>query len=498
MSDLNRQLSDYLDARLAPDAMRLLCDHIAASPAAARDAARFLLLHTTLTDLHALPANRAISTEKPRIERVRSWELGVRSVAAIAALLVIAAALFFVFLPSTPHSELPTPHSNPPASFAILSDVSNDAQFENTDGSLSLGSALTAPIKLTAGKAQLMFNSTAVVDLTGPCEFEMTGLNRGRLMRGDMNAFVPPAAHGFSVELHDGTRIVDLGTAFRVIADARGQAVGVKQGRVELHPPVGAPLMLAAGDLAGVDEAGAWVRAGSLASLLDTPWAAPDKIAPLMGMVLRNDAAVMVYESFDDGAADGRSDAAGRALKLNDFAARPPLSLGEARGQVTLAAWVRLDPSGRPIRTLAINGQWMETGDFAWDMRGGCVTLAICAQPPQTIVAPVALAPGQLGRWVHVASVYDGPGAEVRHYLNGQCVLRQHLNAPLRLKLDALQIGQWTSRDPRPLRGDMDDLFIAQTALSDAQIHALWRLGSAGAETSDSEPNLEHQPTPGE
>ncbi|MBI1371071.1 MAG: hypothetical protein GC162_20775 [Planctomycetes bacterium] len=153
---------------------------------------------------------------------------------SIAALIALAAALYFVFLPSTPHSALPTPHSNPPASFAILSDLSTDAQF--ADGERPLGEGLTAPIKLTAGKAQLMFQSTAVVDLTGPCEFEMTGPNRGKLTSGRLEAYCRPEAHGFTVDLPHGARVVDLGTRFDLTIDPLGAAqVEVREGRVRLE-----------------------------------------------------------------------------------------------------------------------------------------------------------------------------------------------------------------------------------------------------------------------
>ncbi|MBI1367503.1 MAG: hypothetical protein GC162_02495 [Planctomycetes bacterium] len=153
-----------------------------------------------------------------------------------AALFALAAALFFVFLPSTPNSELPTPRSNAPASFAILSDVSADAQFAGADAERSLGEELTAPIRLATGRAQIMFKSAAVVDLTGPCEFTMTGPNRGKLTAGRLAAYVRPEARGFTVDLPDGARIVDLGTAFDVtIHDADGYDIQVTAGRVLLE-----------------------------------------------------------------------------------------------------------------------------------------------------------------------------------------------------------------------------------------------------------------------
>lgn len=78
-------------------------------------------------------------------------------------------------------------------------------------------------LTLASGSAQVMFDSSAVVDLIGPCEFEMTGPNRGRLNRGTLGAYVPPRAAGFTVDLPDGAKVVDLGTRYQVDVDAAGR-----------------------------------------------------------------------------------------------------------------------------------------------------------------------------------------------------------------------------------------------------------------------------------
>ncbi|MBI1368175.1 MAG: DUF642 domain-containing protein [Planctomycetes bacterium] len=203
---------------------------------------------------------------------------GVIFKAAIAALLVVAAALIYFFLPSTPHSPLPTPRFALPPSYAMLSDVSADARFENADTFPSLGSDLAGPIMLTTGRAQVMFKSTAVVDLIGPCEFEMTGPNRGHLIAGRIQAAVRPEAHGFAVDLPGGARVIDLGTRFDLAVNAVGAGqLRVLEGKVELRAPgdVSAGILLA-GQAARFDAAGRFqvnlVRNGSFESArLPTP-----------------------------------------------------------------------------------------------------------------------------------------------------------------------------------------------------------------------------------
>jgi len=98
-----------------------------------------------------------------------------------------------------------------------------------------------------------MFASAATVDLTGPCEFEMTGPNRGRLTSGSLEAFVPENAQGFTVDLPGGWRVVDLGTRFSLSTRQGGETlVAVKDGSVRLEDPSGAFENLTLGQIARI------------------------------------------------------------------------------------------------------------------------------------------------------------------------------------------------------------------------------------------------------
>jgi hypothetical protein len=179
----------------------------------------------------------------PMLRRSRSV-----GVLALAAALALAATAWFVF---TPNPQPPTPNPSPatPSPVAMLSDISPDAVFADSSAPMAPGADLPAgPIRLTAGKAQIMFASTAVVDLTGPCEFVMTGPNRGRLAAGMIKAYVPEQARGFTIDLPQGVRVVDLGTAFRVrVDDPRRAALMVEEGRVQIDATHGVARTLEAG-----------------------------------------------------------------------------------------------------------------------------------------------------------------------------------------------------------------------------------------------------------
>jgi len=177
---------------------------------------------------------------------------------ALAATILLAVTAWFA-LPdfSNPQSEIRNPQSF--ASVATLTNIEN-AAFADTPAPMNLGGSLPAgPIQLTSGTAQIMFASTAVVDLTGPCEFEMTGPNRGKLTAGTLEAFVPESASGFTVDLPGGARVVDLGTRFSLLTRREGDSfVRVHEGRVRLQPPSGEtePVTIHPGQGAQISPAG--------------------------------------------------------------------------------------------------------------------------------------------------------------------------------------------------------------------------------------------------
>ncbi|MBI1367424.1 MAG: hypothetical protein GC162_02095 [Planctomycetes bacterium] len=156
---------------------------------------------------------------------------------AAAAALVIMALTLGAFLQRAQHSDEAwlVGMSDGRRGVAMLSDRSDDAKFDGEP--LALGENLPAGlIHLTTGRAQVVFKSSAVVDLNGPCAFEMTGVNRGRLNAGQIEAYVRPEAHGFTVDVSDDARVIDLGTRFELTALPKLEpTVLVTEGRVRVE-----------------------------------------------------------------------------------------------------------------------------------------------------------------------------------------------------------------------------------------------------------------------
>jgi len=182
---------------------------------------------------------------------VSGFRFRVSSFAFAAALITLALTAWFVIASfSNPQSEIDTP---PSASVALLTHTQG-ASFTDASMPATLGSELApGTLELTRGSAQVMFHSGAVVDLVGPCRFEMTGPNQAALTRGTLEALVPQRAHGFTVTTPGDVRVVDLGTRFTVTVDENQTSlVRVLDGLVELQVGSMAGRRLAAGQAMAV------------------------------------------------------------------------------------------------------------------------------------------------------------------------------------------------------------------------------------------------------
>ncbi|MBI1368052.1 MAG: hypothetical protein GC162_05300 [Planctomycetes bacterium] len=174
-----------------------------------------------------LPAGRIVEPIAVKRTGHVKWAMG------LAAMILLALGMATFFKPVELKQDLREPRIA--GAVALLSDVSSDASFGESTLPTALGSDLPpGRLELKTGSAQVMFRSGAVVDLVGPCAFEMTGSNRGRLDRGLLHAVVPRGAVGFCVTTPHA-QVIDLSTAFDVDVRASDQTVvHVTQGHVRV------------------------------------------------------------------------------------------------------------------------------------------------------------------------------------------------------------------------------------------------------------------------
>jgi len=373
-------------------------------------------------------------------------------------------------------------------------------------------------LALEAGVVQVEFFSGARVILEGPADFELVSSNEGLCRYGKLRAFVPPQAQGFTIRTAD-LKLVDRGTEFGLRLDRGGAAeVHVFQGLVEVHtrsshvdlavgdalrmPNDGSTQPIPADPRAFVSVSEMNVRALEAAQNRYARWgSASDR--------LRRDPRVAVYYSFEDapewsrelrsqrserspldGAIIGCRWAEGRwqgkkALEFKCPGDRVRFQDAGEYESLTLMTWVRVDGLDRPFSGLMLTDGWT-SGSVHWQItQAGTLRLGIHGDGQSNDYdAPLLFQPALLGRWIHLCTVYDRPGREVRHYVDGRLVRSLPLKFDTTLRLGAVELGNWgvplkeNTYAVRNLNGRMDEFALFGQALGGAEIRELYTVGA--------------------
>ena len=360
--------------------------------------------------------------------------------------------------------------------------------------------------ELTGGTVEIVTARGARLVIEAPAVFRFESAQRLHLRRGRLAADVPPAAKGFTVITPTGDA-VDLGTRFGVDVPAEGAA--------EIHVFQGEVIAQSSGESRGQSVQGgdavtmrqdataarelrsaAFIQAEEVAGLTAGLAAGQRARAESALAKLRTDPtliAVLDFESGEAGAGafrlvQGRWPGS-RAPEFLEAGDHLKLNVGRdgAWPRLTLAAWVRLDRLHAPYQSLLHTDGWTASnpGQVHWMVnRFSTVRLALRGN---------ALAPGdtdpdsfpdsrtpvlpEMGRWMHLAVVYDADAKTVRFFLNGRFdrEARQSVAHPARL--GPAQIGNWARTD-RLLSGRVDELVILGRAMDDAEVLALFEAGN--------------------
>ena len=156
-----------------------------------------------------------------------------------------------------------------------------------------------------------------------------------------------------------------------------------------------------------------------------------------------------------------------------------------AVSSMTLMAWVRVDSLEQRFNALMLPDGF-KIGSPLWHItKKGALELGLRLTRKESTVytsAPI-LRPWTLGRWVHLATVYDGMGKTVTHYLNGRQVSSHPLTSIIKLRGGPAQLGNWgrprkTDKYPvRKFNGLMDEFAIFSEALDESEIKKIYRVG---------------------
>lgn len=406
---------------------------------------------------------------------------------------------------------------------AVVTSAVN-ARFSH-DTQLDVGSSVSpGSVVLESGHVQFEFYRGAVVVVEGPAELEFIDANKMICRRGRLRAHVPPQAEGFTV-VSRSFELVDLGTEFGMDVSEDGSGrIRVFEGKVELYEAgsnrsaasrreigeTGGARVSATGEVTETDTPeGEFLSAESLRELAVKHDLTRFRAWQKQSEALSNDPRVIVHYSFEaenpstrslashqandpslNGAIVGCAWSTGRwfnkgALEFKHPGDRVRVHIPGEYTSLTYAAWVRIDGLDRPFISLLLTNGY-NVSEPHWQLRGdGRLLLGI--KTPSGHVAydskPI-LSIKDLGRWVHLSTVYDSESRRVSHYVDGAIVSTAKLTAePFKLKFGDTEIGNWgtpvtySPQKIRNLNGRIDEFTLFREPLSAEEIQRLYSAG---------------------
>ncbi len=460
--------------------------------------------------------------------------------AAAGAFIAVAASLLVMALtPEVPHApdvaairqqELHEPAPERIVEFqrdtdavAVLSQAAGAAWPEGIP--LDVGSPVPAGrFEIEAGLVQLDFLSGANLVVEGPAELDLMSNMLVVCRKGKVRAHVPPQAQGFTIDTPHH-RAVDLGTEFAInVSDDELTEVHVLDGEVELYDfddkkaavnrrnlLLGDGVRSLRGGQFDPIEADAeqFVGAEEMLSrskeLLATRYAKWQELNDQIGV----DPDVVAYYSFENhqpwqrmlkqdgpldepglrGALVGCRWAEGRwpgksALEFKSTEDRIRLSIPGEYKSITLACWVRIDGFDRWLSSLLLT-DGHNLGEVHWQFtETGQLLLGVKAESneSQEYLTETVLRPVDLGRWIHLACVYDADNEEVIHYVDGRRVSTIPIIRHSPLRFGKSEIGNWVPEDLsdhriRSLNGRIDEFMLLKATSTDDEIRTLYEAG---------------------
>ncbi len=365
-------------------------------------------------------------------------------------------------------------------------------------------------IALDAGLLELAFHAAeATVVVEAPARFRVADALTLKVDSGRVTAHVRNPNAGLRV-LTAHAVVLDRGTRFAVdVPDGQLSEVHVFEGLVDASTPHGdKPHSLAASEAVRITDGGETQRR----DLRDATFVQPEEIAALAAgltatrhtnrrasaATLKQDPSLLAWIDFNRGepglTVHGVRTVQGRfpgeeAAEFVDADDHIGLTLDAVSRQLTLLAWVRLDRVPDGISSLYHTDGWDTPGQVHWMMlNSGQMRLALQGVPLGADATgerwPESREPllGRLGRWMHLAAVYDADLRQVRFHTNGAVDSIVALPLGLPAVLGAAQIGNWNRRQHsdtrgRQLSGRIDEFVILARALSPEEIHAQYAAG---------------------
>ena len=401
--------------------------------------------------------------------------------------------------------------------------VDNGMQPTKTNGILYPGEII-----LESGITAIEFYSGARVILEGPAILELTSENSAILREGRIRAQVPPQACGFSVSTPQ-IEVIDLGTEFGMNIEEDGHLTEVHcfSGLVDIYEdamsqnpkalrslesgeavriqpnsiqkiPANSMAFISYSELAQTSLENSTMRHQKWQELIEEIRADEDILAlyTFEGQGPRERSLVnqVSFQSqFSHGAIVGCRWTNGRwpskgGLEFKSPSDRVHFQSNDPYQTITLSAWVRLDAMPRRLTSLLSSSE-RSSNSMDWALTSkGQITLKVQSDENKKIhsfTSSPILNRNMLGKWIHLASVFNSNEKKVSHYLNSREISEAKFpkNGLTAIKFSNAEIGNSSiksSNGRTPIRyftGRIDELAIFGRSLTKNSIEHLYRTG---------------------
>ncbi len=483
------------------------------------------LLHARLLHEPGVASGRFATPGESGTRSGGRWRVAAFTAAGIAA--VIAAVIAFVFLSVSLTQPGGGKDEAVSAGVAMLSQTIS-AEFAGVERR-SGDTLAPGTIHLSGGLAQIEFYSGATVVIEGEAELEIVSPWEARCHRGRVRVQVPPAAKGFLLHA-PGLKLEDLGTEFALNVDVSGvgSEVHVFDGEVIVHREGGGSQSLTGGMSLGSDgektvDPAAFLSLSELDGLAAARGVRRLEAWRAWSQEARRDERLIAYYDFHHQTAAGRDRFVGNvaepriqsrtggavgarwtdgrwpgkaALEFKRPGDRLRMTIDGTYRDITFACWVKVDSVDKKYNSLLLTDGY-ENGEPHWQIyEDGSLMFSLVYRPPgisgkggkfnQMYFSQPVLTAESLGRWHHLAVSYEGTSGEVAQYFDGKVVGRAV--SPLHqagrsIHFGPCEIGNWglpTESHQFPIRnlnGAIDEFAIYRTALSAAEIRAMFEAG---------------------
>jgi len=529
--ELDALAHDSIEGELGEKGSMRLRELFEILPGAHQRFAQHFYLDSALDEIfQSSPELRELVAQK---RSKRTWAMGLGVAASLALLFALVVLQWRSEEPAMGGvSDLAIAEDSERFGVALLREAI-DVQWAEISGEVRIDEPLQPRnLKLESGVARLEFYSGASVILEGPAQFELVSPELAIMHYGKVRAHVPPAAKGFTIRSKE-FEILDLGTEFAVDVSRDGSAqVHVIDGEVVFTKEGAKGEHLIDGEGVSLDTFGKVSEIKALPSSfvganefkkLSYAWNR-ERLEEWNGLTskLKNDPDAIAYYSFERGGewgtslvnevgnADSGTDGTvvgcrwgeGRwngnsALFFSKSSDRVRVKLESERPSLTMACWVFFNSIDHKVVCLFAPSTNQEKFTH-WtvmhhDKKSAFhLVFAMSKRQANGKVVRDHFHCGtnidfahHLGRWLHLAVVYDGDKAEVSHFLDGELLEAIPVSSPDSVNVGTAELGNWPYRswaagtkwEQRHLNGAMDEFFILGRACSSEEIKEMFVKG---------------------